>query len=183
MKMSVKEGIDALPDGICCFDVNSDIRMVNLIMEKLIEAGSDETDDIKEYIKLLKAGECKGFEYLQKGKRPVVKFENRIYRFEIGKIGIDNENLTELRAVDVTELYEALKQLSAERVLLEHMNDRLMALKPEIAEVKKERAELDRKLGATDEYAEVLAKTRACFEDGGDTKTVLDEWKALLERC
>ena len=158
--LSVKESIDSLPMGMCCYSEGGLTRLVNIRMEELCNDILGNTlNNGEEFEWALKNG--KGADYIKDGENPMVRLGNgEIISFTFRDIDTGNIKLKEILANDITEEYAINRELEKENVRLSQMNERLRAINSDIARVTAEKETLEMKLGIHDNFGQFLLAAR-----------------------
>ena len=163
---SIKEGSDNLPDGICFFDDNGAVRLINRKMMSLgIMLFSKEIQTLDE-LHLALLHPAGGVECLDEG--------NWLYRFPDGTvrrfsertfIDEDESMVTEIIAVDVTELYAKQAELNRENTLLAEANRNMKQLLDNMEEIVREEEILSMKMRIHDDIGHsILAARKALLQ-------------------
>ncbi len=157
--MSIKESLDALPDGVCIYTASGIPLLVNPAMEKISNkyfggalthglAFEQELENrigrkLSDNVKLL------GFE------------DGEYYMASINKIIIENVECREIIMSNVTDVQETNRRLAQENERLKAMNERLQELSKTIDEVTIEGEILDAKVMVHDYLGQVLIATKS----------------------
>ena len=183
--MSVKTAADALPTGLCCYNEEGLIRMMNETMAAL---STDLTGRIPSDGAAFWREICARFPRQDGQVVPVVRLNNgEVYQFLHRQIVAGREALTEISAANVTALYLANEKLQENNLRLEEINRRMQDYSREMAEVVRDREILAARMVMHDEVGQILLTTRYCVEhpeamDAGSVLTMWEHLAALLLR-
>lgn len=163
---SVKEGSDNLPDGICYFDEKGAVRLVN---RKMISLGM-----------MLFGKEIQTLDELRRAlsdPRPGAQCldpEIALYRFQDGTVhqftesaitDKDGKRITEVIAVNVTELYAKQEELNRENVRLADANRRMKWILDNMNDIVREEETLSMKIRVHDDIGHsILAAKKALIQ-------------------
>ena len=157
--MSIKESLDALPDGVCIYTAMGMPLLVNPAMEKIsnkyfggvLTHGVVFEQELEKRIgrKLSDNVKLIGFE------------DGEYYMASINKIIIENIECREIIMSNVTDVQETNRRLAQENVRLKAMNERLQELSKTIDEVTIEGEILDAKVMVHDYLGQVLIATKS----------------------
>ena len=173
--MSIKEAIDDLPTGMCCFTSAGMILMVNRTMEGLAFELFDEAPVNARFLRdRLFAGDMvSGCEVVRGGEAPVVRTSaGRVWSFVERGIAFAGREARLLTASDVTELYEKTAELDAKRRELAASNERLMQMNREVVALAAAREVVDAKVRIHDEFGESLLAIRRALADAAEGEAV-----------
>lgn len=163
---SIKEGSDNLPDGICFFDRQGTVQLINrkMMAISIILFGRE----IQTLDELHGALLC---------PPPNVKCLDSailLYQFPDGTVqrftesvitGRDGEQITEVTAADVTQLYARQKELNAENARLADANKRMKWLLDNMNDIVREEEILSMKIRIHDDIGHsILAAKKALVE-------------------
>ncbi len=184
--LSVKKGIDALPDGLLFYYDDGSIQMVNPAMNRIAEAICGRVlFDGKELMERL----CEGTSFdgkcsfIRNGKEAIVKLpDGKVYGFETKRKIYRGSEINELIAFDVTrenELSESLDEMNRE---LKKQNERLQALNDSITDMTIDSEILKTKIKIHDELGNCIGTARHYLEgESGDRSEVLTKFRNTLE--
>lgn len=163
---SIKEGSDNLPDGICFFDSQGAVQLINRKMMAIsIMLFGREIQTLEELRGALlcppPAVEC-------------LDSTISLYRFPDGTVqrftesviaNRDGERITEVTAADVTELYAKQKELNDENARLAEANKRMKRILDNMSDIVREEEILSMKIRVHDDIGHsILAAKRALIE-------------------
>lgn len=158
---SIREAIDALPDGVQYSGENGETFLVNRRMlslnKQLLRSGTANTN---ENYRRMERGELYGDAKL------LVKKENSLtIQLETGEVVRISRrvqsDVIETTALNITEQYELNQELSARKRQLSDVNRRLRRFSAEIADVTREQEILAAKIQVHNDFARTLLATRA----------------------
>ena len=178
--VSVKEAVDDLPTGICCYLENGRVILVNEVMERISLALTGRAVlNGKELCEAVLPEGC------GEDISPVLAF-GRYYSFERSRMpGLDG--VWQLLAADVTEEYGRLEELREKNRQLEEQSRRLSAAIREAERLSIEKEYLDAKIKVHSGIGELLSATARVIrsEDAGaappaeTVSALLDRWIRL----
>lgn len=204
---SIKEGSDNLPDGICFFDSQGTVQLINRkMMAIFVMLFGREIQTIDE---LRRAMLCPPPEVeCLDSVISLYKFpDGTVQRFTESVITDRNgEQITEVTAADVTELYAKQKELNSENSRLADANKRMKWMLDNMNDIVREEEILSMKIRVHDdighsilaakkalmEYQDiaVIRENAALWENAVDTlyrannmPAVRDEWETVQERA
>lgn len=160
---SIKEAIDNLPVGICCYEYNGHVVLKNYSMERICRAYTGEP--------LLNAVTfineiMKGSKQTEKGT--ILQLENgEVFTFTDRAIGDKESNLRMLSLVDITEQYKNTKTLEEKQQLVAKLNDELVLYGKRIVDSITAREILDAKVKIHDELGVNLLMSKHYILSGG----------------
>jgi len=182
--ISVKQGLDAMTEGICFYTTDGLPQFVNRPMTRISRSltGGDISDAVLFWDRL-KRGEvdpsCKiisGDDELVIVRTPekVCAFSNR--DMEAG------DELKEMVMVDITSEYETFKELAAKKEALEQQRERLKEYNRNVTKATIEKELLNAKVNIHDELGEILLAAKRYIKSGeGDRKTLKELWMKNLK--
>lgn len=204
---SIKEGSDNLPDGICFFDSQGTVQLINRkMMAIFVMLFGREIQTLDELQRALLCPppevECLDSVIL------LYKFpDGTVQRFTESVIADRNgEQITEVTAADVTELYAKQKELNSENSRLADANKRMKWMLDNMNDIVREEEILSMKIRVHDdighsilaakkalmEYQDiaVIRENAALWENAVDTlyrannmPAVRDEWETVQKRA
>lgn len=204
---SIKEGSDNLPDGMCLFDENGAVQLINRKMMSIgIVLFGKEIQTLDE---LRGALSCPPptVECLDHGILLYRFSDGTVWRFTESVItGLDGGKITEVVAVDVTRLYEKQAELNRENARLADANKRMKWILDNMTDIVREEEILSMKMRVHDDIGHsilaakkalvqqqdisVIRENAALWEAAVDTlyqannmPVALDEWEAVQKRA
>ncbi len=180
-EMSVKTVADVLPAGLCCYDKDGRIYMLN---EKMMDismqiSGEIPTDGVLFWDEIINSTRNVDYGPLDV---PVLRLDDgKVCQFHKRQILAGNREMEEITAADVTNLYAAGEQLKQQNEKQEEINRRLRQYGLNQAEVIRTREILGAKMAMHDEVGQVLLATRYAVDHPGeiDTGGILQMWEHL----
>lgn len=138
---SIKDALNSLPAGICCYEGNGHIVLKNTVMEKLYNDLFNEPllNGITGTQKIYK--EAKVLE-----KRQIVTSGNKFFTLSVDETVSKGRKLFILTASDITEEYGKHRELSQKREAVELLNKKLLAYNKEITMVISQKEILNAKI-------------------------------------
>lgn len=163
---SIKEGSDNLPDGICFFDSQGTVQLINRKMMAIgIMLFGREIQTLDE---LRGALLCPppSVECVDSGISLYYFPDGTVQRFMISVIADQNgEQITEVIAADVTELYAKQKELNSENARLADANKRMKWILDNMNDIVREKEILSMKIRVHDDIGHsILAAKKALIE-------------------
>ena len=182
--MSVKEGVDTLPAGICCSFADGFPKLTNKKMEAICMevTGAPLYDAERFYGALTGEGPC-GAERIRTGPEPVLRLKNgSVYSFRREKRMLQDTPCFELLAVDVTEEYLVREELKEKKERADAVRRRLKELNRSITAMTVEKETLEAKTRLHDEWGRLLLTARRWYyaPDSVDTGALLSEWRRVI---
>lgn len=170
---AIKRSIDEMDMGICVFEKTGAVRFINAKMEELVVRLTG--DSMRNGIHF--------WQWLQTFSREdsdviLTSVNNRMFSFQMEEIHPNNLTLFELRAVDVTEIYQKNLELIKESGRLREMNARMRELNNRITEVTIEKEILQTKTDIHDNLGQALLATRRYIAEPSGEEA-LEEIKRL----
>ena len=182
-EMTVKEVADVLPVGMCCYDKDGRIYLLN---EEMVDLSMRISGMIPSDGEVLWEEISRCIMNVEEGGEgiPVLHFDNgRVYQFRKQEIAVENRSVTEITAVNVTELYDASERLKQQNIKQEEINRRLKQYGQDMADMIRAREILEAKMSMHDEVGQVLLATRYAADHPGEIETrgILEMWKHLTD--
>lgn len=175
--LSIKEGFDHLPTGLCFADENGTVQLANHKINELsyVLTGEELQNanifwDVVSHGKLLA-----GVQRLENVKQPVIMLEDgTVYSFSRERV----ENVFQITASDVTGLYRLTNRLQDKNDELEEMNIRLRKYGETVDETTRARERLETKMRIHSELGQALLATHHYLRlPDSDLQPVLNSWK------
>ena len=170
--MSVKEAIDSLPVGICCYTPRGRILVANQTMETLCRTVTGEAlvngAEFKD--RLVSGPLLSGCRTLWMGERPLVVLpDDTVWSLAAEETPLEQITATTLLASDITETYRKTRELESAQERVVALNRRLAAINREIVDVTIQREILNAKVRIHDELgSELLTMKRIILQGGSD---------------
>ena len=171
--MSVKEGFDSLPAGLCYYRENGPVKAVNATIEELSLALSD--GDVF-YEAILRA-DVSGEE--GNGHPILIASDGRVFSVRKNRVDLDGSEVVEIIASDISEEYRLNLKLQETERLMRFRNARLKALSENIRINAMEQEALSTKVRIHDRLGHLLLLTRRFLTRPGvvDEEDILREWR------
>ncbi len=165
---AVKESLDDLPAGICCYWPGGLVKLKNSAMEQLSFALFDVSLlDGAAFWEKLSAGQGNG-EYLRRGETPTVRLDGgSVHAFSRSTITFEGRELYEIIASDLSEEYARNAELVEIRAQVAAMVARQRELNHTIDRMVIEREVLAAKTHIHDDLSRALIQTQRYFSDPG----------------
>lgn len=174
---SIKEAIDNLPVGICCYEYNGQVVLKNYRMERICRAYTGEA--LLNAVTFLNEI-TKGSKQTEKGT--ILQLENgEVFTFSDRAIGDKESNLRMLSLVDITEQYKNTKTLEEKQQLVAKLNEELVLYGKRIVDSITAREILDAKVKIHDELGVNLLMSKHYILSGG-TKEDRENIESALRR-
>ena len=181
--LSIKEGLDLLPVGLCSYSDDDITGLVNLRMDEICgQLFGMSLRDGRDFEERLRSGaETDSGNFLAIGENPIIRMDDdSILIFAFNEFEAKGLELHEILAYNITEEYKASIRLKEENALLEKMNARLRALNKKITRMTAERETLNAKLGIHDSLGQFLLFSKHYLVD--DTRKSNEEIMAERRR-
>ncbi len=170
--MSVREAVDSLPSGICCFLTDGRILMINTAMQDLCKALGRlplSGEEIREG--LFSGMLVSGYRVTALEDTVLIAApDGTVWSLEKRNGSIDGKAVHSVIATDVTELYQKTVLLRRREEKLSELNERLTEYNREIVSLTAEKEKLSARVRLHDEFGEDLLTIRRCLERGGSEK-------------
>ena len=175
---SIKEGIDAMPDGILFYYDDGPIQMINPAMQNITEKICGKNITLgDELAKRLKEGTSFGGDciYVKSGDKAIVQMpDGSVFSFEMRRKTFKNSEINEILSFDVTKEHVLMRELGEKNKELESQSLRLKTLNESITDMTIEAEMLKTKIRIHDELGNCLGVARHYLDTGaGDRKDVL----------
>lgn len=207
---SVKEAIDALPDGVAFSSVDGSPVLVNMQMDALAhDAFGTAVKNERVLWNRLCSGACQqGYAVkdvdLEAGRALLVANDGCAWQFSRRALAIDGAELTETIAADVAEEHALLMRLDERNRQMAELNERLRAYGRDLVQLTREEEVLATKVRVHNEVGRALVALRAyerqnpdqhdreqllalwyqvthLLEDVGQTEVIVDDWELLCK--
>lgn len=182
-QMSVVEGTDKLPIGLCYYTENGIPKLRNQRMNYLCRSiiGEPLFDAREFWNRLLNGDVLDKNSVIMNGDTPIVSLaEGTVYLFSRKEIYVNREKAYEITATDITEKYALGQQLSEYNEGLRKVNKHLEYYSETVADITREREILAAKISIHDKLGKAQIATRRYIESGGsaiDRETLLEIWR------
>lgn len=164
---SIKEAIDNLPIGVCCYEPNGQIVLKNHQVEKICrEYTGEPLLNAVTFLYEITAGSR------QIEKDNIIKLKNgSVYAFNDRVMKEKDDNLRMLSIVDITEQYQNTKTLEEKQRTVSKLNEELILYGKQIVESIAAKEILDAKVKIHDELgANLLASKRYILTGGSEAE-------------
>lgn len=182
--MSVKEAMDSLPDGICCYVPEGRVILANHAMEEFVGKATGEehlySDDT---IRALLSGQLReGCSMMKIGDETIVVLEDGTAgKTVIQDIPYEKYMVRMLVVNDITEAYRKMAELQHIQKKVEILGKRLADVNREIVSLTAEREILNARIRIHDEMGSTLLAVKHYIKNGG-SKQELSELTDRLRR-
>lgn len=176
--ISLKEGIDALPMGICFYTLDGLALLVNRKIEELCyELTGHALYNGLEFWEEIVNNE--NANYVE--NKLILRHNDKCWCFE--KEGI-KENLSQIVCIDVTEEQKLNRKLEEENIKLNDINERLLDMKIKVANIARQEEQLAVKANIHSDMGYALLSTKALLT-GVDSKTttndIIGNWQYVIK--
>lgn len=181
--MSIKEGVDKLPTGLCCYNEKGTPKLVNNQMDSFSRIITGEPlFDAKEFWSRITNGDLVGGSFaVTKGETPIIRLpDGEVRSFSRSEMTIGGKKMFEITAANITEQYALSCQIQEYNDGLAQVNNRLEYYGETIADITREREILAAKVSIHDKLGKALLASKRYIEKGEsavDTKVLLDIWR------
>lgn len=182
--MSIKAGLDSLPDGLLYYYDNGHVKLVNHTMNEMSarifgHLVTNASDFEKELMSKEKGLTCT-LDYELDHR--IARFQDgRVYALEKRRQTLGNRPINEMLCFDITEEYNLTKELKMRNEELRQQHNRLTSLNDSVTEMTIDREILDTRIRIHDDLGKVLAATKYYIKTGeGSRKELLDLWRINL---
>jgi len=160
---SIKEAIDNLPVGICCYEPNGQVMMKNNRMEKICLAYTGES--------LLNAVSFRDAIYSNcndtEGETVITLKDDRVFSISDNAFSDEEPVLRVMTAVEITEQYENTRRLKAQQELVVKLNKELSEYGKQIVSSITAKEVLNAKVKIHDELGANLLAIKRYILNGG----------------
>ena len=174
---SVKEAVDTLPTGICCYLPGGQVLLVNQAMEALCrDALGCSLQNGEVFRSRLEQGPyAPGCErLLAEGSRILVLPNGDARRISVQVASYEDQPLTVLLADEITEVYQKTLRLRENREQVARLNRRLAAYNREIVDLTIQQELLYTRIRLHDEMGADLLQVRRLIQSGGEIQERLE---------
>ena len=183
---SIKESLDALPDGVCYASQDGLPLLVNLQMNRLCgELFGTELLNTHPFWQALQAGSfCENARLLHKEPNPAVQLpDGSVWDFHQQVLTLRDSPVLELTAYDITRLYRLNQKLSRRNQRLKLLGQRLHQFKQDLEQVTKDQEILNAKMKVHDQLGHSLLALRAYLAQPSqerDRQMLLTLWEQAV---
>lgn len=182
---SIKESLDNMPYGICCYYESGMPRLVNLEMHLISEQlfGEKVTNAATFWAQINAETSGLGAERMKDYSNPTWILESgRVLSFIREKIPYENSFLYEILATDITEEYEKTRQLAIDNERMRIVTEKLKEYSKNVTKLTIEKEVLDTKVRVHSELGQTLVATRRYLVAQDIDETVLlDMWNKNIK--
>ena len=178
---SVKESLDALPDGVCFFSEDGRILLSNRRMQHI---SSDITGIcILNGEKLWRCIEEKSVKTDVSDGLVILTSDSKVWNVRRSEIEAEGNRINEIVALDVTEQYELRRELEERNERLNSVNERLRIFSRDMSRLTAEKELLDAKIKVHDDLGRSLLAFRAYLTaepSKRDRSKLLPLWRYVI---
>lgn len=178
---SVKESLDALPDGVCFFSEDGRILLSNRLMQHI---SSDITGiGILNGEKLWRCIEEKSVKTDVSDGLVILTSDSKVWNVRRSEIEAEGNRINEIVALDVTEQYELRRELEERNERLNSVNERLRIFSRDMSRLTAEKELLDAKIKVHDDLGRSLLAFRAYLTaepSKRDRSKLLPLWRYVI---
>lgn len=178
---SVKESLDALPDGVCFFSEEGRILLSNRRMQHI---SSDITGTgILNGEKLWRCIEEKSVKMEVSDGLVIFTSDSKVWNVRRSEIEAEGNKINEIVALDVTEQYELRQELEERNERLNSVNERLRIFSRDMSRLTAEKELLDAKIKVHDDLGRSLLAFRAYLTgepSKRDRSRLLPLWRHVI---
>lgn len=178
---SVKESLDALPDGVCFFSEDGRILLSNRRMQYI---SSDITGTgILNGEKLWRCIEEKSVKTEVSDGLVIFTSDLKVWNVRRSEIEAEGNRINEIVALDVTEQYELRRELEERNERLNNVNERLRIFSRDMSRLTAEKELLDAKIKVHDDLGRSLLAFRAYLTaepSKRDRSKLLPLWRYVI---
>ena len=182
--ISIKESLDNLPAGICFFDSNGIVLLVNKKMNdiSLLLTGKVLLNGGEFWNHILKVSEKQYHSYAYSNNEIQIKFsDEKVISFQRYVHAIEEKEIYEIDAIEITELYKLTKKLEIKSNELKKINERLIDYGENVKELITQKEILATKIRVHDEIGKLLIITKKKLLEEfteKDKLELLDMWNS-----
>ena len=178
---SVKESLDALPDGVCFFSEDGRILLSNRRMQHI---SSDITGiGILNGEKLWRCIEEKSVKTDVSDGLVILTSDSKVWNVRRSEIEAEGNRINEIVALDVTEQYELRRELEERNERLNSVSERLRIFSRDMSRLTAEKELLDAKIKVHDDLGRSLLAFRAYLTaepSKRDRSKLLPLWRYVI---
>ncbi len=169
--VSIKEAIDDLPEGICCYEPSGQIMMKNNRMEDICRAYTGEPLlNAVSFRQAVYADENSGDENSMENETILVLNEDKVFSISDKPFSEEEPMLRVMTAADITEQYRNTQRLRAQQELVVKLNEELSEYGKQIVSSITAREVLNAKVKLHDELGANLLAIKRYILNGGTTE-------------
>ncbi len=175
---AVKECVDSLPMGICCYFDDGQVKLANDTMIRLCVSitGHSLMDGVY-FRKILE-------DYRKPGQSHIIvkSDDNSVFDFTESVIDYNGRKLREILAFNVTEVYKLTDELKEQEERVGALNTRLKEISEEAVKTAIEKEILTAKVRVHDDLGRVILLARRYLKTGAKTGDDMDKVATELKR-
>ncbi len=182
-KRQVKEGIDNLPTGLIFAKTNGVIILAN---KKMYDIYNIITAEIPQncYVfwdKLYEENEH--IRVLDDSEKPIIVINDElVYTFSMDKFYLNEQELLQLKAIDITQLHSVNLDLVEKNKKLKELREKIISMKNNLENITREEEMIDAKLKIHRSMGTSLSSVRRYLIDKeGDLNKSLKTWRKSVE--
>ena len=186
--ISIKESVETLLKGICFYEKSGLIHLFNEEMNRLciILCGNALLNGSTFWNNIITGNFKEGFYLIQnKNDEAIINFLNiEFFSFKRIKHNIDEKEIYEIIATNITEEYKLTKELESQLQKLKLINQRLLSYGQNIAILTREKEILSAKIRIHDDIGKLLLITKRKLSshlNNDEQNKLLSFWKNELE--
>lgn len=167
-RITIKDGFDNLPTGICVYNKDGLTSLINKKMDLICQeiVGKPLQSGLIFWDKISKGKVKPSCKMLQHGDSPIIQLPNgEIYMFTKKVINSNSIAYYEINCTDITEEYSKTIQLSENNQELQKINERLREYGEYVTEATREQEILTAKMRIHDTFNILLLYTKHCIEN------------------
>lgn len=184
--MAIKESLDALPDGVCFYLSGGQTLLVNTKMNQISgELFNTQIMNAESFLNNLKLNNSSGRAHIVSAKPTLViqTEDNKVWDFRHSTLSVENSEVQELVAYDVTEQYCLNKELEIRNKRLSGVNERLRVYSRQVESVITEKEILSAKVRVHDDIGRSLLAFRSYLakpQSERDRESLLLLWRYTI---
>ena len=183
---SIKESADTLPSGICFYDKNGLVRLINEKMNQLcILTTNKALLNGVEFFNKIANGDVVNCISLKKGDEPIIEYNDKtVFSFKRYEHNIDGKIVYEIVALDITKLYFLTIELEKKLNELKAIKKRLIEYGDKVDELAYEKELLKAKIRVHDDMGKLMLTSKRKLSENlsnEDKKRLLSFWKEEIE--
>ena len=163
-KESIKESLDALPDGVCFYRENGTPLLVNVQMSSICdELFNSGIMNVNSFVQRLKHGNFCSNAVLVNTRRPVITVktaDGQVWDFRESSLLVKKTTVNELVAYNVTKQYQLNRRLKERNRSMNEIGERLRSYNKEVADTAREKEILNATIRVHDDLGRALLMLR-----------------------
>lgn len=182
---SIKESMDSMPYGICCYYESGMPRLINIVMHRLsVAIFAESLSNAALFWDKLQTSLDTGLaKRVEENETPTFMLEDgRVWSFSREKINYKKGFLYEILATDITEEYEKSIQLAEDNKRMYSINEKLREYSRNVKRITIEKEVLDAKVRVHSELGQTLVATRRYLSNHDiDEAKLLGMWSKNIK--